>query len=247
MKANPQVFEGASPWSILMKNIEARAGEGSASVIALLEELREARLDLGFENVAKMPEGFDFETLMMSPEMEELAKRGQAKFFVRAWCKEDREACFGWMREKGNLQDFPNLIAFSSDDHSEGLRWIGSKVETMEPTEREKVIGGIRIGSGEVVRKMAEGMSDPEQADDLRSIAVRWIMSGPVAESMKVLGSIPDPARRLRALEEADVNPGPGQRPMSPANAQVLRNHLKEWNATPEQTDAIMNRFPSVK
>ncbi|RYD20555.1 MAG: hypothetical protein EOP88_14600 [Verrucomicrobiaceae bacterium] len=247
VKANPMVFEGASPWSILSKNIEARAAEGSASLIALLGDLRESKLDLGFENPMKMPQGFDFETLMKSPEMEELTEKGQAKFFARAWYAEDREACFQWMKEKGNLQDLPNLIAFASDDYTDGLRWIGSKIETMEPAGREKVIEGIRVGGGEVLDKIARGMSDPAQADDLRAASVRWIMAGPVAESMKVLGCIPDPARRVRALQEADVNPKPGQRPMSPANAQVLRNHLKEWNATPEQTEAIMNKFQSVK
>lgn len=246
VKANPQVFEGASPWSILSKNIEARAAGGADSVIKLLGELREAKLDLAFENPVKMPEGFDFGALMKSPEMEELSKKGQAKFFVRAWCTQDREACFDWMVEKGNLQDLPNLIAFSPD-HAEGLRWVGSKYETMDAAGREKVAGGIRMGNSEVVRKMAEGMTDAEQADGLRSIAVKWIMAGPVSEAMGVLGSISDPVRRLQVLEDAGPDQLRGDRPLSPANAQVLRNHLEKWNATPEQVEAILSKFQPVK
>ncbi|RYD20950.1 MAG: hypothetical protein EOP88_13135 [Verrucomicrobiaceae bacterium] len=246
VKANPQVFEGASPWSILSKNIEARAAGGAASVVGLLGELREAKLDLAFENPVKLPEGFDFGTLMKSPEMEELTRKNQAKFFVRAWCTQDREACFDWMVEKGNLQDLPNLIAFSPD-HAEGLRWVGSKYETMDPSARDKIARGIRIGNTEVVQKMAEGMADVEVAGGLRAIGGEWVFAGAVPAAMQVLEGIPDPARRLQVLEEVEQAKMRSVRPMSRGDAQIFRKYLQEWNATPEQIEAIVTKFQRPK
>ncbi|RYD20946.1 MAG: hypothetical protein EOP88_13115 [Verrucomicrobiaceae bacterium] len=243
VKANPEAFERSSAWSIAVKNIEARAQEGAASVVALLGELREARLGLSFEETVKFPKDFDFATLMRSPEVVEMLGKGQGEFFAGAWYAQDREAFYGWVMETGALRSLPEMVALGSDNPEKGLHWLGAKYQTLDAADRETLMLGSPVGHADIMGKMIEGITDPRVAEDLRASCAEWLFIGETAGALEVLGGIRDPAARLSALEEFDAEKAKRFSQMAPGDVSLFRTRLEQWGATPEQVDTLVKKF----
>lgn len=253
VKANPQVFENVSPWPILVKNVEASAAGGPASVIELIGELDKLKLRIPSEDQASFPEHFDFSGLVKSPEMLALLKSGHGKFFLSAWYAQDRDACFDWVIRDGDVSDLTAMVATEAEKSLDGVHWLGAKYEAMSPDQRQSMEWRIPAGSPEFILDLSAGIRNEAAADTLRSVSADWVFRGKVAEAMEVLGTMKDPARRVEALEKSDRGQIRSRgrredfRPLTEGDEQILRRHLQEWNATPEQTVAIVSKFQHAK
>ncbi|RYD20557.1 MAG: hypothetical protein EOP88_14610 [Verrucomicrobiaceae bacterium] len=247
VKANPQVFESSSAWSIGLKNIESRAVEGAASVISLIGELREAKVGLGFKETVKFPENFDFATLMRSPEVVELRRNYQGEFLAGAWYAQDREACFGWVKESGALRDLSDIVALGAENPEDGLRWLGSKYEALDAADRKTLMLGTPPGNADIMGKMIAGIGDPRVVEELRASCAEWLFMGEVVGTLEVLGGIRDSATRLQVLEEFEGEKARRFSAMSPGDVEIFRKRLKEWNATPEQAEALVEKYQQRK
>ena len=246
VKAHPEIFATNSPWSIIAKNIEARAKESAASVVRLLVELREAKLGLGFENRVKFPDGFDFASLMKSPEMETLSKSNQGKFFLRAWMAGDRDACYDWILENRGVKSLGIIMESPTPDNPVDPGWLAGRFQQMPAADQQafREIMPLYVQRPEQLERFAAGIQDGALADQIRAGAARWMFQGRVTQAMQGLAGILDPAARVQALAQA--SPGadiPYPDALSSPHEKILRQNLLEWNATPEQTEAILAKF----
>lgn len=247
---HPEVFNGASGWAIIVKNIERRAQEGPQAVVGLLRELQEAKLGLDFENPAKFPPSFDFATLMNSAEVADLGETGSAKAFVRAWYAQDRDAAFQWLLETKGAKALMTLTRDPAGQMPEDLQWLGGKYTRLDAAQREEFRAGIEPGytwNPDRIVKLAAGASDPAAADELRGAGTQFIYAGMTRQAIPLLAQISDPARRLEILENAapqgSLASQPQRRRFTPADEAELRKSLAEWHATDSQTESILSKF----
>lgn len=91
------------------------------------------------------------------------------------------------------------------------------------------------------------GIGEREVAEDLRASCAEWLFTGEVVGALEVLGGLPDPARRLQALEDFDAGEARRFSRMSPGDVEILRARLEEWTATPEQVESLVNKYQRKK
>lgn len=248
--AHPEVFNGHTGWSIILKTFESRAQGGPQAVVDLLRELRERKFDVRFGNTPRFPESFDFPALMNDPEVAALWDRDEGRPLVRAWHAQNRDAAFQWLLETKGAGSLAIVASSQKGDIPGNLQWLGSKYAALDPTQREEfreVIESGGVWTSARVTKLVAGTTDPAAADELRGMGVRFIFSGKTRDAIPLLAGIADPVRRLEILENATPQGSLAGQPhrweFTPADEERLCKSLNEWNATEGQIESIITKF----
>lgn len=253
LKAHQELLPGGQGWAIIILNIVSRAKTGPAEVGSLLAELREAKIGLTFLNPITFPPNFDFPTLMAHPEMQ--GQKDKPIFnatLLQAWKAQNRDEAFDWLLKNWGLnalyvkQFYSSIEGVNKDD----LEWLGERYQNLDPSQRSKVVSIMSsnwIRSPEIATSFIAGIRDPQIANEARELGVQLIFTGRIRDAVPFLAGISDPAKRLFILENAqpqgEVADNSSMRKFTPADEALLRKNLSEWNATAEQTEAIISKF----
>ena len=249
LKAHQELLPGGQGWAIIILNIVSRAKMGPAEVGSLLADLREAKIGLTFLNPITFPPNFDFPTLMAHPEMQALENKA---IFLQAWKAQNRDEAFDWLLKNRGLNALHLSLFYRSVDgvNKDDLEWLGERYQNLDPTQRSKVVSMMTsnwIRSPEIATSFIAGIRDPQIADEARELGVQLIFTGKIRDAVPFLDGISDPAKRLFILENAqpqgEVADNSSMRKFTPADEALLRNNLSDWNATAQQTEAIISKF----
>ena len=92
---------------------------------------------------------------------------------------------------------------------------------------------------------LAAGAKDPGTADEVRAMGIQGIYWGKTADVLPLLEAM-EPARRIDALSNASpLRHGGFRAAFGPADEEILRSKLVEWQAKPDQIETIVGRFKS--
>lgn len=249
--SNPDFFSGVTAGLMVNRAIQQSAVEGAESVKALFRKLAGAGLvpqRVGQDLV--VPDGFDFAALMSSPELAGAWDSGPGPQFAQEWFKQDRGAAFDWALATYGVKELFPLI-YGNGDLTGDLRWMGSRVESMEPNQREEFLDSLNGHWAAIpifAKELTAGIKDPVLQEQARmSLGVQGVFHGKVKEAVELLEGVEEPAKRVAALEQlARIEPEDGLvRPRRPVqeDAEQLRSKLEEWQASAEQIEVILNRL----
>jgi len=247
---HPEVFNGSAGWSIIVKTMEKRAGEGPHAVVDLLRELREAKLGIDFSNAVSFPKSFDFPTLMNDPEVTALVEKKEGGILASAWHERDREGAFQWLLETQGAKSLVSLASSPHGESPENIQWLGSKYAALDERQRAEFRNEIEPGYGWVGKGMAEfaaGVGDPALADELWGTGAQLVFGGRTSDAIPMLQEIRDPEKRLVMLESVTprgyLAEHPEGRSFTRADEELLRKSLAGWNATEARIESIISKF----
>lgn len=242
-------FPGNSASLLLNKAIQSKISEGAEAVKAVLRKIEGAGLEIAsVGDDLKVPDGFDFRSLMDSPELEKIWDQGPGKDFALEWFAQDRDAAFDWMQGKHGLEDVYLLAYRTGGDLRGDMRWLGGKIGTMDPEQREVFFGSVETAwkhSPSFAALFVEGLEDPDLKDEARLRFGTLAMTGQsVPQALELLEGVRDVSRRIAAVK-AGVADGVGKGGTSffsaAQDAELLRRKLAEWEANPEEIESIIN------
>jgi hypothetical protein len=248
LRSHPGVFSSCD--QIIVNVLGSRAKQGTTAVVGLLEIMRKEKIDFSIGHPVDFPAGFDFPALIRSDEFKSLWDRDGSTMFLRGWCAQDRDGAFNWLLENHGVKSLSDNMLMSPGDFEGHMKWLGSRIDALDPDERAEYIDSKRGGWLQfpgVLVDFVKGVSDPALLDEIRAIGVQSIRGGHAQQVIPLLESISDPAKRIEILE---TTPPPGakdKRFIVPRFNQVdeaqLRKKLAEWDAPPDRIDAIIARF----
>ncbi|RYD30176.1 MAG: hypothetical protein EOP87_17075 [Verrucomicrobiaceae bacterium] len=185
------------------------------------------------------------------------------KSVIMNWMREDRDAAFRWMVEK---QDPGPTLELLRPNSREAVAWLVGKLEAQPAgrltdfiTRNARDLAASGMLSVEPALAAAE---TPAVRDALRDAFAQGVFFGEhrdLSRGLQALESLPDPAERVRMLENMEPQPEfrlasvplwPGMsrdvRTIFPPDEQaagLLRDTLLEWGATGDRADAIISRI----
>lgn len=241
-----------SPGRFFSTGLNKAAEGGPAAVNEVLRRLRENGVEMSEVRELEFPPGFDFRTFIGGEEFAHLKENRRGFAFAEAWSFQDPEGACRWLKEEGG--GIPALISLAAweDDGSAAprLRWLGGELSNWSEKEQDEFFrqGALRqlFRDPDAQITMAEGAKDPAMAERIRKMGIQAMYEGAVGPGLRVLGSIPDPARRIELLMEVEPKTDSGNQMaerLYPQNEITLRAKLREWNATEAQTETILERF----
>ncbi len=249
--SHPHFFPGIATPMMLNRAIQQSAMEGAESVKAMLRKMDGAGLVLvrvGQDLV--VPERFDFAKLMASPELAKIWETGPGREFAQEWYQQDRAAAFDWALQTHGIKELFPLI-HGNGDLKEDLRWMGGRVESMEPVQREEFFESARVHWSAIptfARDFTDGMKDPALQEQTRlNFGAQGAFAGKVPEAVELLEHVAEPAKRVAALEqlaEEEIAAGLVRfGKLDQNDSALLREKLEEWDASPEQIEVIIKRL----
>ena len=241
-----------SPGRFFSTGVSKAAEGGPAAVNEVLRRLRENGVEMSEVRELEFPAGFDFRTFIGGKEFAHLKENRRGFAFAEAWSFQDPEGACRWLKEEGG--GIPALISLAAweDDGSAAprLRWLGGELSNWSEKEQDEFFrqGALRqlFRDPDAQITMAEGAKDPAMAERIRKMGIQAMDEGAVGPGLRVLVSIPDPARRIELLMEVEPKTDSGNQMaerLYPQNEITLRAKLREWNATEAQTETILERF----
>ena len=186
---------------------------------------------------------------MAHPEMQPLKAKG---IFLQAWKTQNRDEAFDWLFKNEGLNELPDLLFYRSVEGpiNDDLDWLGERYQNLDPSQRSELFSTMLetwISSPEIATLFIARIRDPQIADEARELGVQLIFAGRIRDAVPFLAGISDPAERLSILENAqpqgEVANNPRKRGFTPADEALLRKSLSDWNATAQQTEAIISQF----
>lgn len=240
----------ASPWQILATGISKAAEGGPAAVNEVLRRLRENDGDLDSLGRLDFPPGFDFHTFIGGDEFAHVYEEKKGFRFAEAWSLEDPEGAIGWLLGQHGVKAISPLATATKDGKSERrLRWLAGEMSNWSVEDQDEFLNQAAsqwFRAPEAPLLMAESAKDPAMAEKIRATGIQSMYRGSVGSGLKLLGAIPEPARRIELLMEAEpqarrAEGDPGR--LGPQGEITLRAKLREWNATEAQTETIIQRF----
>ncbi len=239
------------PWALLVKNVEQHAGNGAAAVDELLRTFAEERYQLGAQNPIDFPAGFDFAALVEKPGFQGIRGSGLASVVLRSWFGQDREAAFDWVFANDGATGVGSLMNNPATGGSQkDVAWVAGKVEGMEPDARagflrELTPGWMRGPTG--LEWFLSGVSDEGFKAEVIALAPQLVFGGRAHQALPMLEQLPDPATRIRLLENASpaevFQQSRHMRRFPESDKALLREKLAEWNASETQIESILSRF----
>ncbi|QJE94404.1 hypothetical protein [Luteolibacter luteus] len=243
-------FPGVSGSLILNKAIQHSTGEGPEAVKVMIRKIQDAGLE--FANLGeelKVPEDFNFQTLMDSPELDLIWENGIGEEFARQWFAQDREAAYAWTQRKHGLESVFNLTYRVGGNLRADMQWLGGKVEAMNADQQEVFFGSVDSAfrySPSFAGLLVEGLKDPALQEQTLLRYGAAALNGPaVPDALALLEKVSEPSKRIAAIQQVlSAAEGEGIERKIYLNAkshgEFLRRKLGEWQATPEQIEFIM-------
>jgi len=237
------------PHSLHANVFNQAAAIGPAALEAVLRRYGEENIHAHSTLELEFPAGFDFRTLAAGEEFQKLEKRGGSTPLIRVWSEKDPAGAFSWMMERGGMEKASSMATTYGKDPEQRLKWLGGEMSTWSAEQRKELADHALLSwsmKPEALKYLAEGVKDPAQAEELRAYSIQAIYEGWATRAMPVLGDIPDPSRRIELLLAAEPSPvldKDRDRAFPAVGEAVMRNTLREWNATPEQIETIIQRF----
>lgn len=241
---------------IVSKGIEAEAAKGPQALADLLGILKSESLlyDGGGTANIKVPEGFDFGALAATDGFRNVWGTAEGRTLLYKWVGQDREAALAWIvATKGAVAASEIASPGPGGKLKEHYAWLGQKMEGWAEADRKgfldsavKQWSGIRFDEvPDALVALSVGAKDPATADEVRAMGIQGIYLGKTADVLPLLEAM-DPARRIDALSNAlPLRHGGFRENFGPADEELLRLKLGEWQAKPEQIETIVGRFKS--
>ena len=243
------LFVAASPWSILVKNMEAQAKQGPAALGDLLKRFSDEKLDLGFGNNVTLPADFDFAQFVTTEGFQIQKSTPLMAVILSGWLDRDKDAAFGWFQANGNLEKLPVMITRDPAKRAGQLEWLGEKLSSLDEDQASKLFDSMSVRLNSDPRSaaaLAKGIRNPQLQEKAICLSARAIFSGDVEFALSQLEGISDPGRRVEFLSTTVPSPSAyaayGRRPVTDGDLALLRGKLAEWGASESQTEAILKK-----
>lgn len=248
--ANPDLFPSSSVWGLFGKIMASRAEQGPQAVEDFLRALKGVGIEPRFDLAVPMPDGFDFLKLSESPEFSRLYQTNNAAAIIRAWTAQNADEAFDWLVGNHGPAALKNLADSPDLESQNYLKWLGGKMTDLDPAQRKEfhdsMLGRWVQVPGDM-RTFADGITAPEQQEEVHRLSLQMIYAGNVRGAFPFLESVEDPAERIALLEMAEparlFTEKPYFRGYDKESETQLVKKLTEWNATPEQIRTILGRF----
>lgn len=252
--AHRGLFSHGSAWSILEKNVLARAKDGPQALGALLERLVSESFTLDFGFRSELPDGFDFATFVTTDGFLANRDKGMIGSLLSQWLQQDREAASTWiLAEEGPaalVEKVRSIPFFNAEAQLDQWQWLGQQLHTLPDEQQQELLSAATRAcetNALVAFRLAQDVQSPEIRDHLHALGATAIERGEVAIALEHLRAIGDPTRRLEVLETlAEPVPQPpfaSRRPVTDADRALLRTALTEWNASPAQIETFLSAF----
>lgn len=243
------LFGTASPWSILVKDMEAQAKQGPAALGDLLKRFSNEKLDLGFGNNVTLPADFDFAKFVTTEGFQIQKDTPLMAVMLSGWIDRDKEAAFDWFQANGNSEKLPEMITRDPAKRSGQLEWLGGKLSSLDEDQASKLFDAISVRLNSDPRSaaaLAKGIQNPQLREKAICLSARAIFIGDVEFSISQLEGISDPGRRVEFLATTVPSPSAysayGRHPVSDGDLALLRGKLAEWGANESQTESILKK-----
>lgn len=243
------LFGTASPWSILVKNMEAQAKQGPAALGDLLKRFSAEKLDLGFGNNVTLPADFDFAKFVTTEGFQIQKNTPLMAVMLSGWIDRDKEAAFDWFQANGNLEKLPEMISRDPAKRAGQFEWLGAKLSSLEGDQAARLFDAmsVRLNSDpRAAAALAKGIQDPQLREKAIFISARLVFIGDLKFALTELEGISDPGRRVDFLASIPTSPPAqvffGRRPVSEDDLALLRGKLAEWGANESQTESILKK-----
>ncbi len=251
VRAYPGMFEAHRKMALVARGIEAEAARGPHALAELLGKLKSEDLlyEYGFSGIAgklAMPEGFNYGSLADTDSFRGIAGTAEWRSIVKAWMGNDREQALEWLMENQGGAAVAEIGGLGEDQY----KWLGGKLGDWPEEDRTAYFKAGAdawiYGPEEFSRhlsSLAEGVSDPMIADEVRAAAIQGIFMGRAVVALPVLEAM-DPDRRIDALLEASsLLSSFRASKLDQANEAALRAKLEEWQADAGEIETIIRRF----
>lgn len=259
IRENPGISTGREH-RILNINLTAAATRGAAQMLAFMRELKEEGFGGGFEIIyavnagaipaVSFPPGFDFPSFLSSPDVELPPHGGAAQdAALRAWAEQDRDASFQWLLENRGAKAL--RLAENPWDFTDGTStWFSGKLAALPPAQRAEYLGG-RLASWTqepaYARRILQASRESPIHQEILRHAVQGIFYGKYGSSLDLISGLPDPAERIRFLENLERMEQEEGFHMDAVQVDgaALRGKLRSWGADEVRTEAILTHLKS--
>lgn len=257
VKQHPDLFNQSDgfgsklPHKLMADGMTDGMNHGPEAFVSRLKEFIELGADhwaLGY--ATSVPDGFDFEAVLTSPDFKNLNLKSTQKFLLSNWAAQDREAAFQWLIQHQGIGEINSLNRTWWDQATpEGvgfIQWAVAKVESSTPEQREAFLAKTSqdLLSGRVdFNTWIDAAKEPEFKESLRALGVKGIIGGQnsdVESGLSALETYPGLESRLSALEAFAMEPGSGKRMSFPDWEKLIRDRLTEWGADSTRVDGIV-------
>ena len=247
VRKNPDLFGNKIPINLVASSFAEASRKGPAALISRFGELKEDGIPPFVSYSFDFPAGFDFATLLGSPDLDGMNLPNIKNSFLREWVKQDREGAFNWVLRNSGPAALIKLGPSQFRGNGEHPRWIVGKLETLTTGQRAAFFEAnsshfLQPGWNSVA--WINSASQPEMKDALRSAAAQAIFLGLdsyVDRGLQALSTLPDGESRLRALES--MEPTGDRTPLQDGAVKILRRQLAEWGADAARIDSIVARM----
>jgi hypothetical protein len=248
--SHKELFTRSSPWSILLKNMEASAKDGPDALGKMLGRIADEELALDFGSTAKLPEGFDFSGFVKTEGYLRTKDQAAVTALLSNWMSHDRESAYDWFLANGGPV---KLFELKPQDHEMGLdylEWLGGKLGSLEKPRMDEwfaAAGALFVSDSSAAERFARRIDDPELREKVHEQGARVILSGGIEPALRHLEGIRDPAKRLEILTTMDAVQTPAaffmRQPVSAEDEETLRQKLREWQASESQIDEVLKKI----
>lgn len=264
VKQHPDLFNRSGdfgfrlPYKVVGDGMTDAMNHGPEAFVSRLKELMDVGADrwtLGY--ATSVPDGFDFEAVLTSPDFKNLNLESTQKFLLTNWAAQDREAAFQWLLQNQGIGEINSLNqAWWDQATPEGvgfIQWAVAKVESSTPEQREVFLEKTSqdlLSGGVDFNTWIDAAKEPEFKESLRALGVKRIIGGQnsdVESGLSALETYPDLESRLSALEAFAMEPGRGKRMSFPDWEKLVRNRLAEWGADSTRVDGIVKGLKNEK
>jgi hypothetical protein len=248
--SHKELFTRSSPWSILLKNLEASAKDGPDALGEMLLRISDEELALDFGNTAKLPEGFDYAGFVKTEGCLRTQDQAAVSALLANWMSHDRESAYHWFLANGGPA---KLFELKPQDRAMGLdylEWLGGKLGSLEESQMDEwfaAAGALFVSDSSAAERFARRIEDLELREKVHEQGARVILSGGIEPALRHLEEIRDPAKRLEILTTMDAVLTPGayfmRQPVSAEDEKSLRQKLREWQASESQIEEVLKKI----
>ncbi|MCP5549087.1 MAG: hypothetical protein H7A50_17125 [Akkermansiaceae bacterium] len=245
--SHKDLYPHGAAWSILVKNMEARAVQGPESLGELLQTFAEENLDLDFGNPTKLPEDFDFQAFVGTEGFLLQKDKSAVKSMLNGWLASDREAAFAWCVANNDIESLIGMLPMDYADGRADVEWLGEKLSTLDDEQAARLFGGVSARLNRDPRSaaaFANGARDPGLRERALEICARCVLRGDVEFALTQLEGIPDAGRRVEILVSMVPIPSElqsfGRSPVTAEKQELLRGTLADWGADERQIETVL-------